>query len=72
MSVDVRVCATTDGEVKIDFMSGPVLGSVILAVEDEEPVLNLIRRGFSDARRVKAGESVEDIASKNEKLLPPL
>lgn len=44
-----------EGGVRLTTTYGPVLTSVILNPDDEEPVLELLRQGFADARAERNG-----------------
>lgn len=50
--MQVRVDVTEDEGVRVTTTYGPVLLSVIFALEDEEQVLDIIRQGFEDARKL--------------------
>lgn len=50
--MQVRVDVTEDEGVRVTTTYGPVLLSVIFALADEEQVLDIIRQGFADARKI--------------------
>jgi hypothetical protein len=50
--MQVSVDVTDDDGVRVTTTYGPVLLSVIFALEDEERVIGIIRQGFEDARKL--------------------
>jgi hypothetical protein len=52
--MQVRVDVTDDEGVRVTTTYGPVLLSVVFDIEDEEHVIEVIRAGFDDARKLRA------------------
>jgi hypothetical protein len=50
--MQVRVEVTEDEGVRVTTTYGPVLLSVVFDLADEEAVIDVIRQGFADARKL--------------------